>query len=257
MKFFIYIYILIITLLLSACSSKQEQINDIKSKEENINTSSFGVAFSSKQEMIDKMDSNKKIMSRLSLGDVYYQSLDYEKALIAYKEEAKKNNLKAIHKIGMIYEKKSMVNNAFLWYEKANKLEFTTSIVRIGMLYSKLKNYKKAIYFYKRAANLKDPDGYFQLGLLYGTNKEIQDVVLAREYLDKILGLPNGVAEGLMGFLYEKEKNYKSAINWYKKSYNLGFIRISNNLVDLYKNKLNNKFEADIWIKKTQNIDNR
>lgn len=135
-----------------------------------------------------------------SLGCLYKRGeqgieQNYKKAFKWFLKSAKKNNIKAMYNVGLMYDLgqgvKKNYEKAFKWYLKSAEQNNFKAMYNVGLMYDLgegvEKNHKKAFVWYLKAANNNHKYAQNNLGYLY----------------------ENG---------FGVEQNYNEALEWYLKS---------------------------------------
>ena len=120
----------------------------------------------------------------------------------------------------------------------------------------RLDKYPEAKLDYVKATNDKDQSAAFDLALFY--ENKLKDNAKAIEWYKKSYDLGSGSAAYNLGLLYDiKEKKYQDAIKWYKKAYlkeNISGAAL--NLGVVYKSELKDYNKAIRWYTKAYNQGN-
>jgi uncharacterized protein len=136
--------------------------------------------------------------------------------------------------IGTVYEDKKDYNKAIEWYKKGFALGSKNSITRLGYLYADvLKDRKEGIYWYTQGyEKLQCEDCAQNIALTY--EDDLHDIKKAIEWYKKGFALGNVKSANNLGYLYQhKLHNKEKAIEWYKKAADKGYIKSINNLKKL------------------------
>ena len=106
-----------------------------------------------------------------------------------------------------------------------------------------------------KAVNDKDQSAAFDLALFY--QKDLKDKDKAIEWYKKSYNLGSGAAAYNLGNIYNNSKNYQDAITWYKKAYEKDNISSAAlNLGLLYKGQFKDYGKAKRWYKKAYEAGN-
>jgi tetratricopeptide (TPR) repeat protein len=171
------------------------------------------------------------------LGWLYKEQNEYIKAIEEYQQAIVLNpeNYKAHNNLGLLYYYQKDYTKAMQAYKKAINLnpENVNAYANLGLLYHEQKEYIKAIQKYQKAINI-DPDSFkfhYKLGVLF---HEIGDFNKAKEFINKSILLnkkDNINAYIYLGGIYQKERDFKKAIQIYKRALgidNTAFVALYN-----------------------------
>jgi len=169
----------------------------------------------------------KPVWYFMKLGNFYFESKDYEKAIEQYKEvlEKEPENANALFNRGRAYEEKGYHDKAIedydIYLEKINPSEAAAYNNR-GLAYDELKQHERAIDDYNKAIELDPNNGtaYSNRGLAYGGLKQHERAI--DDYNKAIELDPNDeTAYSNRGSAYRKLKRYEKAIEDHNKALEL------------------------------------
>ena len=125
--------------------------------------------------------------------------------------------------IGTVYEDKKDYNKAIEWYKKGFALGSKHSVTRLGYLYKNvLKDKEKGLYWYKQGyEKLQCEDCAFSIGVTYDV--DLKDKEKAIEWYKKAANMGQIDATYNLAYLYQFDlKDKEKAIEWYKKAAAMG-----------------------------------
>ena len=221
-----------------------------------------GVAFSKlyrNSEAVESLLSSKELFVDLDeeswianvcreLGNVYKNSLDYEKALsellnaLSIVQEMKNENKTTtlLNDIGGVYYDQSDFDNAFEYYMRSmtlseklgNKKGIAVQYNNIGEIYRHKGEFERALSYYRKAVSFnKEVPNYIHLCVNYDN---IGNIFLslgqydsAYQYLNKSLEIAQleddphleAMVNVSLGFLLLKKKQYETAVNYLQQAY--------------------------------------
>lgn len=107
-----------------------------------------------------------------SLGLLFEQKIDVEKAMYWYKKAGEAGNVRALCLIGLMFENQQDTTQALVWYEKAALAGYAGAMCLLGLHFEyKTKDSDKAIEWYEKAAEASNSIAMYRLGRLYLDNK--------------------------------------------------------------------------------------
>jgi len=204
--------------------------------------------------LVEALKGFKQVNDSLQIADVYislgniYANTDnfqegkryYEQADIIYhKLNDFKKQADIINNLATIFLEVEEPDSALLYLDQSVKAyrelndqkSLTTSYINIGFAYSLKGRFKEAIEYYRKSYDLaieNDQKENLAISLLNlgDSYMNLGELDMAKEYVDKGLEISN--KEGLkynqyigtytLGEIAEKNKDYKSAVKWYKKA---------------------------------------
>src|SRR6056297_1124807 len=190
------------------------------------------------------------------LGEGYFyqnnikKSTEYFKKDLALHKKNKNNDgmADAYNNLGIVYKNSGNLDKALEYYKKSLKLDkqkkdsasIAYSYNNLGVLYFKKGAYKKALDYYKKSYQIelkwKKPEGLatsmLNIGEAYG---RLGNISKAQDYLTRSificdsfnLGITKEYAIEAMASVYEYNKNYSKALDYYKQLQNLKNKRIN------------------------------
>ncbi|MGB3459606.1 MAG: tetratricopeptide repeat protein [Halobacteriota archaeon] len=169
----------------------------------------------------------KPVSYFISLGNFYFESKNYEKAIEQYGKvlEKEPENDNALFNRGRAYNEKGDYDKALedynLYLEKIDP-NGAAAYNNRGNAYSGLKQYERAIEDYSKAIelNLKYADAYYNRGLAYRKLKQYERAI---EDYNKAIDLnpKHALAYNNRGLAYGELKQYERAIEDYNKAIDL------------------------------------
>ena len=132
-----------------------------------------------------------------------------------------------------------------MWYQLADDDEIAAS--NIGVIYSdKIKDYEKAIEWYLYSDSIKtDASNLFNLALNYDENKNYNSAI---KYYKKAFLLGKTKSAHNLGLLYEEVlKDNQNAVKWYKKAIERENLDSLKNLGLIYHNNLKDDVKASAY----------
>ena len=171
------------------------------------------------------------------------QKGDYKTSIAIFKKEAAKGNPVACESLGECYMwgigVKQDADKSIYYFKKAidqnkNTPAKISAIVNLGNLYRILGKNKEAYVYYKRAIEMGSPNGMRHLGEMYAYGKLGKvDKKKAKYWYKKAAKLNDVIAMTELGTLYYFGKDYKNALKYFSKAYNLGERDTSANFIGL------------------------
>ena len=155
------------------------------------------------------------------IGNIYYSSKQYEKAVKPYEKALSINkNFVICRALADIYSRLERFNEAIDYYKKAleinpNDIQTTTDLAK---LYVSLKKYEDAIALYKDALQKSTTDSYFyeKLGALYSSLNRYDDAIAIFKNAITKCGYDNSFKfHNYLGNIYYIKKQYYDAIGEY------------------------------------------
>ncbi len=215
---------------------------------------------------------------RTCLANMYLEGKgtkkDPKKAIDLYNKAVDNNDLYAMGKIGLLYEKgmglylKKNLAQAMLWYKKAADFNDPWSQNRIGRLFENgigvKQDYKKAHEWYLKPADKGYPYAQANIADLYTYGHGVKkDYKTSLKWLNKAISQNNLRAICDMGTMYKHgygiDQDYKKAFQQYSKAAHLGYTNAQVNLAIMYVNGLGiekNYEQALRWLQKATAHDN-
>jgi hypothetical protein len=205
-------------------------------------------------------------IGQYKLGEIYYNSQNYTKAVEHYKKAAKKGYSKAEWKLGYCYENGQGVPQdyeaAASWYNIAALTGNVNAQNCLGIYYYKgqgvSQNYKKAIEWWRKAAERGDAAAQCNLGICYENGQGVsQNNEKAAEWYRKAAEQGEATAQCNLGICYKNgqgvPQDYEKAVYWYRKAAEQGDAIAQCNLGVCYENgqgiSQNNEKAAE-WYRK-------
>ena len=205
------------------------------------------------QEYFKKGIKAGSIESYYQLGSLYstFMKKDFKDIIKAYKQAANKGHTLAMHNLGVQYYNQAKFKDAIYWYTKSANSGDNYSLEALGHTYRMKGDLEKARQIYlKLGLEKKDPQGYKNLGIFYSRKNQYKDLKKSKEYFLKCIDL--GEIEcfpRIASLIYEREKDYKNAIIWYKKGFEAGSKGSTSRLGFLYRD-LKDYDKAIYWYKR-------
>ena len=202
---------------------------------------------------VKKSDSVKDVNF---LASIYVNDKEYEKAIKLYEKSVEKGNVKAMYYLGGIYnEALKDYDKALYWFEKAFINKYDDAVLKVARvlddkynkdqdavreyLQKRIKNGDNKAYDYlgayerrydnydrarkalKTAASLGSVYAMLSLGSMEGHFLKNKEEGLKWDKKAAALGSPMGTHN--VGWYYQEKKECKKAIEWYEKSWKLGY----------------------------------
>eukprot|EP00826_Nyctotherus_ovalis_P008807 TRINITY_DN12290_c0_g1_i9.p1 TRINITY_DN12290_c0_g1~~TRINITY_DN12290_c0_g1_i9.p1 ORF type:complete len:542 (-),score=167.04 TRINITY_DN12290_c0_g1_i9:652-2277(-) len=186
----------------------------------------------------------------------------YKNAFNLYNLAASEGCGRAYGCLGKMYEAGVYVDKdlalAFDCYSKGAKLNDSTSLFALGKYYEKnivpedeeVRGMSTAVEYYLRARDLKNHEAITRLaymhehGIYFDVNKE-----LALKSYKEAAELGNPIAKNYMGLVEYRKKNFKAAVELFRKSKELGCARAANNLGMCYEQGMGVEKDPDKALK--------
>jgi TPR repeat protein len=147
-------------------------------------------------------------------------------ALEWYHLAAKKNNLEAIQKLGMIYQNEKIYKDydiAYHYFRKGAELNHPDSLYTLDRIHlsgrGARKNLGEAFNLFFEATRLGHSESRSVLSLLYGTKMSIDsffDDQNVRDMMKQAGNNGNTIIQYQFGCYYESSNDIKTTIKWYK-----------------------------------------
>lgn len=161
---------------------------------------------------------------------VYYETggsdieQDANKALYWYKRAATEgNDAVAMYSAASLYEGYENYSAAIEWYKKAldnyEDDDYEEAMLGLGRSYRSMSNYSEALKWLQKAANIGNAEAMNMLGLMYDNGEGVtKNETTALNWYQRAANAKMPIAMYNMAFVYERQQNYFSAIEWYKKA---------------------------------------
>ncbi|MGB6130065.1 MAG: tetratricopeptide repeat protein [Psychrilyobacter sp.] len=189
-----------------------------------------------------------------------------EKAINYYKRALESGDKLSAYNLGMLFLKKGNKEVALKYLKRAEEFGYIQALNSLGRFYEEEKNYELAIDYYEKAAEQNSGNAFLNLGFIYEKGKGVEkNIDQAKIYYEKAIEQGNYKAKEVLSYLegtdnkqlnsllidYEKNKsnmnylfvlgtaylntkNYKKAIEYYKRSLGLGCERAKLQLAKAY-----------------------
>jgi TPR repeat protein len=180
------------------------------------------------------------------LGNLYYAfKYDIKKSIAYYERSYEAGNSVAARNLGTMYEERKQYDKAIEWYSRSAERGDREALLGLGHSLRKQGDIDLALKTYHTLGDLGDVRGYTSIGIYYKKNQEYDKAEKAfKECIDKGYG---DCASGL-GVMYENDlKDFKQAVQWYRKGYELGSAASTYNLGYFYKNTTKDYDKAIEW----------
>lgn len=181
----------------------------------------------------DNSPTSKEIRGNLDLSKKYFESKNYEKALQYAKLAANAGNAHGMYDVAYILSDQGKSQEALPWYEKAANLGYGDAFWNLGALYERLGKVDLALSWYEKGAKNNNVGSLNALGFYYGEKKK--DYRTAIQYYKKSAELGDVLGMSNLGLTYDELNDKANAIKWYSKASELGSIDASLNLGYLYE----------------------
>ena len=181
----------------------------------------------------------------LKIADSYYDSEDYDNAVIWYRKAAESGNAEAQYKLGFCYERGYSVEHdyskAVKWYLKAAENENAEAQYSLGWYFENGivgQDEYEAVKWYQKAAENGHADAQYDLGRCFENGTGVnQDAFTAVEWYQKAAGNGNAQAQYRLGWNYAYgniPQDYNKAVEWYQKAAENGITEAQNELGNCY-----------------------
>ena len=180
-------------------------------------------------------------MALENLGDLYYQTKDYQKAISYYLRNS--TSVSCQKKLADIYMEAENTDEAIIWYKKASNNEDIESSYKLGLIYEDLNNLEDAKKYYLLAAKKNHLNSKLHLGRIYYNEGNYEE---SKKMLDVCANENNAYAQHMVALIYENYySDHTNAKYWYEKSKNQGLVESIFNL-----GQISLKLEEDELAKK-------
>ena len=178
-------------------------------------------------------------------GDVLDQ--DYEQAVRWYRKAAEAGNVRAMNKLGFLYEGWGVdqdYEQAAYWHRQAAEAGDSSAMNNLGYLHQHgrgvVQDHEQAARWYRKAAEAGNAPGMYNLGLLYQHGRGVdQDYEQAARWYRQAAEAGTEYAMNNLGFLYRHGRgvvqDYEQAARWYRQAAEAGNATAMNNLGLLYQ----------------------
>jgi len=166
-----------------------------------------------------------------NMGGAYYDKGNYDKTIECCKKaiESKPDDAETYYGMGGAYYHKGNYDKAIEYYEKAIELkpDYAEAYHNMGAAYYDKGNYDKAIKCYQKVIELKPDyaDAYHNMGAAYYNKNSYDKAIECCKKAIK-LKIDDAVAYNTMGVSYYHRNNYHQTIECFKKA-----IELDNNYV--------------------------
>lgn len=160
----------------------------------------------------------------LQLANKYWQDKNFKKALVYFKESAKKGNYIAMYSIACMYffadGVKQNYHLAYKWYLKAANNNDPEATYRVGLMLENGLGVKQDIdasfQYYLKSAEMGSLSGMYYLGRCYLAAKGVEkDLSKGLFWLNKAANLGNGIAADFLGHFYLNDQ-IKKALKYFR-----------------------------------------